>query len=208
DVFALDDDAAPAERRYAAAELESARGEGYEAGARDAAVREEAAQTALLETIAAALGDRRNDYEAALAAHRQSLNAAAAAILKRFCEKLAHAREIEIAEDLVDRIAGGEPDGAPATLRLNPESLSRLRATLTKTLKARGLETFIALAADSALQPGEARIDWRGGAASRRLDTAFREIDAIIESAAPSGARTPGNHASNATPDSDTESFS
>lgn len=200
DVFTLGDDAASAtEKSFTACDIETARREGYEAGADDAKAREEAAQTALLQSIAAAFGARRRAYEAAVDAHRNALSVAAATVLKRFCAKLAEAREIGLAEDLLDRLTKDDGEAAPATLNLNPDSLAKHRDALIEILKTRGFDRFVALEGDETLRPGEARIDWRGGAMARRLDDAMREIDTIFHSLAP----TPNS--ADTTTDPDTE---
>ena len=168
--------------------------EGVEAARRETAARASEA----LSSLAASFGAQIAEFDAIIAAERRALKTAAADFLKAFTAAIVKDREVEIAIDLVRRLMAASTDQAPAILFLNPQSLKLVGDRLKKALAAQGAASFIALAADAALAPGDCRLEWRGGAVNRSLSDALAEIDAIFARANMRSAIEPRTRAAQA----------
>lgn len=152
---AIDDDA-----------LAAARDEGRKAGFAEAMQTIAAHDRLALERIAAALETERQVFRDGLAEARARASETAAAFLEHYASALATARECEAAAALVDRLIAAPGARPPAVLRLNPLSLARLGARLAERIAAAGASDLITVEPGSALEPGEVRLEWRGGEAA------------------------------------------
>lgn len=151
----------PRGRTSSAEDLAAARAEGVAEGRRLAMESIAAHEIAALDRIGAALDAAKEGLKRD--APHADLLAAARLFLEDFGAGLAAAREVEIADDLLRRLVENSEDRRAASLRLNPRSLARLGARLAAVIEKRGVADFVTLEEDAALDPGEARLEWRGG---------------------------------------------
>ncbi|MBY0339331.1 MAG: hypothetical protein K2X11_22140 [Acetobacteraceae bacterium] len=183
-VLALEDFDAPAAPPSAAPApdplpglVAAAREEGFRAGeAAGAAAMRDALEAATLSAIDALRASLARDAEA-LRAEAEAratgvARAALAALLSAFptlAGRFGEAEAARFAEQLLPSLAG---DGA---LRL--EVAPALRDAIARRLAGTpGLD----IEADAALEPGEARITWRDGAAERRTADAIAAVTALL----------------------------
>ncbi len=174
-------DDAPRPRAYAAEDLATARAEGVVEGRRLAMESIAADEAAALQRIGAHLVADNEAVEKAITGGKASILCVARAFLEEFCTGLASAREIETAEDLLRRLTEHSEDRRTARLFISAKSHERLRGRLDAVIERRGLADFVTLDADHGLQPGEARLEWRGGEARRGRAEIAAAIAAIID---------------------------
>lgn len=172
---------APTERRFAEAEMEAA------VAAARAAGREEAADTAAaaMAVQLAQLGDafareaaRRSE---ALEEDRVALRDALRSFLTPLCRRLAAQNAAPLALSLVERMLAASDDRkTPATLFVSEKTFATLAGPLQEAAVRGGIE----IGSDAALDDGECRLQWRGGAASYSHDAVTAEIDRLLAAAA------------------------
>lgn len=157
----------PRVRAFSAEDLAAARAEGVVEGRRLAMESIAANEAAQLENIGARLADAGDALREEIARARATILAIARVFLDEYAAGLASERETALAEDLLRRLTENSEDRRSARLCLNAKSLERLRPRLEDMLNRRGVADFVALDGDFNLQPGEARLEWRGGGTSR-----------------------------------------
>ncbi len=175
--------------------LAEARSEGVIEGRRLAMETIAADEAASLARIAASL-ERSNQFlGAARASDRREMLALASVFLEEFCAGLAEAREFEAAVDLLRRLTEHSDDQRPARLVLAEASRERLSAKIGPAIDARRLGGFVTIEGDRSLDPGEMRLEWRGGEAQRtRMEIAKATravIDALNADITAGGEHTP-----------------
>lgn len=148
----------------------------------DARLREMQHQTALLKTIISELKTNASAIDAAVEARSAELNDGAAAIVKRFCEGTALDREADLAIGLLGEFIEQAPEKTKATILLPhaAESVKRVR----DYVEAAKLSHLIAVEQSEALAPGDVKIEWRGGAMRRSLESAVAQIDSLLKPSA------------------------
>ncbi|NWG91086.1 MAG: hypothetical protein HXY21_01065 [Parvularculaceae bacterium] len=167
-------------RAYSADDIADARAEGVAEGRRLAMESIAADEAVALDRIALALEANRRGFENRLAEIRAETLAAARILFETFGEELAAAREVEIAESFLRRLTENSEDRRDVAMFLNSRSLARLRPRLEATLDRRGLAEFVTLADDEALEPGEVRLEWRGGSAKRTRAEIAAAVSAVF----------------------------
>ena len=162
------------------ADLDAARDEGFQKGLAEARADIAARDAAALEKISATLAEASAHYAKALNEALAAVETSVGAFLKSFCRGLIEQREAEAAIDLVTRLISASAERTPATLYVSPESLDAIGARIHAAIDEAGAADFITLAADASLGPGDCRLAWRGGAATRSLKKSLREIDRFL----------------------------
>lgn len=174
-------DAGPHPRAFSAEDLAAARLEGVAEGRRlsmDSIAADEGAQIKKI-------GDTLEGCQSALTKEiglaRDGALHIARAFLEEFAAGLASAREIEIAEEILKRLMDNSDDRRAARLVISARSFDRLQPRLNAVIKNRNLDGFVTLERDHALQPGEARLEWRGGQARRGRDEIKAALAALFD---------------------------
>jgi flagellar biosynthesis/type III secretory pathway protein FliH len=173
-------EAAQAAEPFCADDVAAARAEGVVEGRRLAMETIAADEAHALDRIASALEANCRTFESRLAEIRAGTLTIARILTETFGQELAAAREVEIAESLLRRLTENSEDRRDVAMFLNPESLERLRPRLEAALERRGIAEFVALADDTALKPGEIRLDWRGGSARRTRAEIVAAVSAVF----------------------------
>jgi flagellar biosynthesis/type III secretory pathway protein FliH len=197
------DDAAPPEPEiiapaFTAADVEAARREGHEAGHRtasaEAAHHLRAAAAQACESLAGLLTRARQDAqklaEQSAEAAARLLFAALAAMLPSLCARHDPA---EIAGVVRDVISAMTPDSA-LCVTVSPALLDEVRQALS-TLPP-DLARRVAIATQDGVAPGDARLTWDSGAASRSSRRAQQAVTDILTRLDLLPAPTPAPHVS------------
>jgi hypothetical protein len=179
--FVFEDFNAPASRAPEPAHagddaIAAAHEEGFAAGKAAAASAAEGASDAALDSIATALAQESAGRQAAIAADRADMLAAARSFLETFCGRIAAAREVDAASELLGRIAGFPPKGARLKLYVARSFDEEKRAAIAAHAARITDAPPVAVIVDEALSPGEARLEWSDGAVRRTR----AEIDAAV----------------------------
>lgn len=172
---------APRIRTFTADDLAAARAEGVVAGRRLAMESIAANEAGELAAIATRLEHIRLTLDEEIARARNAILSIAHIFLEEYGAGLASERETALAEDLLRRLTENSEDRRSARLCLNAKSLERLQARLEDVLNRRGVGDFVSLAGDPRLQPGEARLEWRGGQTRRGRDEIRAAIAALLD---------------------------
>ncbi|MEQ8934913.1 MAG: hypothetical protein RIE56_03880 [Amphiplicatus sp.] len=151
--------------------------EAYEEGFAAAKASIDAHEAASIAAIADALSEERTRFAEGLATEAQALRDAARAFLNAFAGRLASTREVELAASLVDRLLAACAERTPARLEVSARSFGRLHERLHAELADRNAADFVDLAPAADLAPGDCRLIWRGGGATRRLADAFAQLE-------------------------------
>ncbi len=152
-----------APRAFSADDLAAARADGVAEGRRLAMETIAANEAAQLESISARLENVHETVTDEIRRARDAILAIARVFLDEFAAGLASERETALAEDLLRRLTENSEDRRSARLILAAKSLERLLPRLEDMLNRRGVADFVALGGELSLQPGEARLEWRGG---------------------------------------------
>ncbi|NWG71505.1 MAG: hypothetical protein HXY23_07845 [Parvularculaceae bacterium] len=165
--------------RPAQAEIDAAFSAGRAAGLAEAGALHQAETAAALAGLADAVAREVARRREALEEDRQELRAALRSLVASLCRRLAAERAAPLAWSLVERMLAGSTDSAPARLFVSEETYRAFGAVLGGATERAG----VALGADPALDRGECRLEWRGGAASYSHDAVSAEIDRVIAAA-------------------------
>lgn len=163
----------------AQAEIDAAFAAGRAAGLAEAGGLHQAETAAALAGLADAVAREVARRREALEEDRQGLRAALRSLVASLCRRLAAERAAPLALSLVERMLAGSTDAAPAQLFVSKETYEAFGAVLGSATERAG----VALGADPALDRGECRLEWRGGAASYSHDAVSAEIDRVIAAA-------------------------
>ncbi|MCB2113055.1 MAG: hypothetical protein KDD85_05840 [Parvularculaceae bacterium] len=163
-------------RRFDADDLAAARAEGLAEGRRLAMESIAADEAAALEKIAGALdatvGAALGEVERA----RADLISLSRAFVEEFCCAIARERDIDAAEDMLRRLTQNSEDRRAAHLFVAARRFERIAPHIEDLIDARRLADFVSIEPDAALEPGECRLEWRGG----ELRRSRREIEAAV----------------------------
>ncbi len=174
--------AAPVAPALTAADIDAAFAAGYRAGEDTAMRSAESSAAARLGAVAADLAAQSLRFGAALDSEREAMRAAARELFQSILRGAWRRAELDGALALVDRLIAAAPDGPEAILRIHPEGVSRIGESLRRALGERN-SAVIRIESDAAIEDGDCRLEWRGGAAARRMSDAIGEIDRILDSA-------------------------
>ncbi|HNS85897.1 MAG TPA: hypothetical protein PKH09_03270 [Parvularculaceae bacterium] len=173
---------APVARRFSADDLAAARAEGLAEGRRLAMESIAANEAAAL----ARLGDRLDAAVAAtagdIAKARADLLALTRAFIEEFCASIAQARDIDAAEDMLRRLTQNSEDRRGAHLFIAARRFDRLAPRLNNLLAERRLGDFVMIESDPSLEPGECRLEWRGGELRRGRAEIEAAVAAVFDS--------------------------
>lgn len=164
------------------AQVDEARADGVAEGRRLALESIAADETVQLARIAEAI---ENDWSSAAAANermRQEILSVARLFIEEFCAGVLERRDVEAAENLLQRLTENSEDRRSARLIVSSKTLPRLEARLEAAINRSGVGDFVSLEGDRALAPGEARLEWRGGAISRGRAEIAAAIEALFSS--------------------------
>ncbi len=173
------------------ADHSAARLAAYQEGFAAAKASIDADEAASIAAIAGALAEQRAGFADGLAAEAQALREAARAFLAAFAGRLASTREVELAANLVDRLLAACAERTPARLEVSARSFGRLYERLHGELSDRNAADFVDLAPAADLAPGDCRLVWRGGAATRRLADALAHLDEAFGAPADDARNSP-----------------
>ena len=165
---------APVADSDSAAAIEAARADGFAAGLQSAQSLKGADRDAALAHIAASISDAQEQREAALAADRADILAAARAFIETFCSRIAAARDVDAACELLSKI-NDFPRGARLKLFVDAGMSADDRSAIAARAAAMSDAPPVAVMIDETLAPGESRLEWTDGA--------FRRTRAEIEAA-------------------------
>lgn len=168
-------------RAFSAEDLAAAREEGLAEGRRLAMESIAANEAVQLESIGARLVAAQSALETEISRSREAIVSIARIFLEEYGAELASEREIALAEDLLRRLTENSEDRRSARLYLNARSLERLNSRLEDLLNRRGVGDFVSLEGDLKLQPGEARLEWRGGETRRGRAEIIAAIAALFD---------------------------
>lgn len=174
-------DGAPRAETHSAEDIAAARAQGVAEGRRLAMESIAADETDQLRKIGDALIEAHEAHRGEILRVRGAILAVARVFLEEFAAGLASAREVEVAEDLLRRLTENSEDRRSARLIVNAKSLERLRVRLEEALNRRGVGDFVSLEGDHRIKPGEARLEWRGGAAHRTRAEINAAIAALLD---------------------------
>ena len=172
----------PRPRAFSAEDLAAARAEGVAEGRRLAMESIAANEGEQIEKIGGCLERAHASISQELARAQSGALHLARAFLEEFAAGLASAREIEMAEEILKRLIDNSYDRRAARLVVSARSYDRLQARLDAVIRNRNLDAFVALDRDQDLQPGEARLEWRGGEARRGRAEIKAALAALFES--------------------------
>lgn len=172
---------APRPRAFSAEDLVAARQEGLAEGRRLAMDSIAANEAAQLESIGAQLEAAQLALEKEISRSREAIVSIARIFLEEYGAELASEREIALAEGLLRRLTENSEDRRSARLYLNARSLERLQSRLEDLLNRRSVGDFVSLEGDPRLQPGEARLEWRGGETRRGRAEIIAAIAALFD---------------------------
>ncbi len=144
-----------------------------------------ASEAEALERIGDALAASVKASTSEIAAVRNDLMSLTQLFLEEFCEGVATRREAEVAENLLARLMANSDDRREARLIVSEKSLERLRRRLEDAIRKRGLDDAVSVVGDAGLPAGEARLEWRGGAAQRGRAEILASIEALLDSLSP-----------------------
>ena len=164
---------------------------GYEEGFAAAKVSIDADEAASVAAIAEALSEQSMRFADGLASEAQALREAARAFLSAFAGRLASTREVELAAGLIDRLLAACAERTPARLEVSARSFGRLHDRLQAELADRNAADFVDLAPAADLTPGDCRLVWRGGAATRRLADALAQLEETFGAPADEPRKSP-----------------
>jgi flagellar biosynthesis/type III secretory pathway protein FliH len=162
------------------ASVEEARAEGLIEGRRLAMETIAADEAASLARIAAALEDAAAFLATARAQDQAEMLSVASHLLDEFCAGLAEKREIDAALDLLRRLTAHSDDRRATRLVLSRASRERLAPKIAAAIKGRRLDDFVTIESDPSLQPGEMRLEWRGGEARRTRREITEAVAAMV----------------------------
>lgn len=158
----------------------AARLEGFEQGFAAAKAIAEAETSRAVIAVADALAEERARFAEGLAAEAQSLRETARTFLTDIAGRFAQTHEAAFALVLVDRLLSACAERVPARLEISPRSYGALAERIAAEISERGASDFVDLAPAADLAPGDCRLVWRGGAASRRLVDVLTQLDAAF----------------------------
>lgn len=190
--FSFGDFSEPAEPQAAKAAPRAdadVRAQAYDEGWAAAKASIEAEEAAAIARLADALADERARFAEGLAAQSQAMRETARAFLAEFAGRFTASHEVDLAAALVDRLLAACAERTPARLEVSARSFNALRDKLLAALAERNAGDFVDLAPAADLAPGDCRLVWRGGAATRRLADALARLEeAFAASPAQPGA--------------------
>jgi len=170
---------------YSANDLEAARNDAREQAIQSAADADALEQTRLLDLIAERLETAARERNRILDAHLAALTKTARDIVIEFCKSAHTADQSAAALHILERYLAAAPDETPAKLVLSSDAPEGVVERLENAICGREAGAFITVARDDALAPGDARIEWRGGAIDRMKQDAVAEIKSLFANAAP-----------------------
>lgn len=144
-----------------------------------------ASEVEALKRIGDAIADGLTASTNEIAAVRNDLANLTRLFLEEFCDGVATRHEAEVAEDLLKRLMANSDDRREARLIVNEKSLERLRRRLEETVQMRGLGDIVSVVGDAGMPAGDARLEWRGGAARRGRAEIRASIEAMFDSISP-----------------------
>lgn len=183
DEFGAKDEIAPASPDALSVEaLEQARADGVIEGRRLALESIAADEAGQLARIAVAIEKEWASASAADERVRSEVMALARIFIEEFCAGVLARREIETAENLLQRLVENSEDRRSVRLLVSAKSISRLETRLQAAINRCSVGDFVSVEGDVNLSPGEARLEWRGGEISRGREEISLAIAAIFNS--------------------------
>ena len=176
---------AAAEELFTRAELGAACAQARDDAAKTIAAGEARNQTALLQSIADRLAETASGEVEGVADYAAMLTETAQALVEEFCIAASVAQQADAAKALIERCLKTPTDVAPVTLFLSSKTPAAARTLIEKAMAERAAGDLVGVEKDTALAPGELRLEWRGGEATRDHETLRVQIREIFAAAAP-----------------------
>jgi len=182
--FDASDAAAPVEtvRRFGADDLAAARAEGLAEGRRLAMESIAADEAAALEKLGDRLEIAINSTLDEIETARNELISVTRAFIEEFCAAIAQERDVDAAEDMLRQLTQNSEDRRAAHLFIAARRFDRIAPHLNDLIDNRRLGDFVSIESDAALEPGECRLEWRGGELRRGRTEIETAVSAIFDS--------------------------
>ena len=175
----------PIRRNFTAAEVEAEKAkafaEGHAKGVADSAQDATARAAAAFQSIQTQLGDVIKQVDAQHAAMDKAAIAAAIAMTRKLLPALARREAMGEIEALVTECLGRMHDAPKIVVRLNDMHVESFRQRIDAIATATGFSGRVAVVADPALAPEDARVEWADGGVERNSAQIWKDIEAAIQ---------------------------
>lgn len=176
--------AALAEPAFVPADIDAARAEGFAEGHKaalaEAAAAAEALAACALETLAGGLQRLFDAQREATAAIERDAVALLRAVLQRAVPALCRKDPLAELEALIAQCLAEALDEPRIVARVADAAFDAVEARLAPLARAAGYSGKLVLLADSALGPGDGRVEWADGGAERNTPRLMAELDAML----------------------------
>lgn len=175
----------PIRRNFTAAEVEAEKAkafaEGHAKGVADTAQEAAARAAAAFEAISTQLAKLMAQVDAQRAEMDKAAVAAAVAIARKLLPSLARREAMAEIEALVTECVGRMHDAPKIVVRLNDMHVEQFRERVDAIATATGFSGRLAVVADPAIVPQDARVEWSDGGVERNTAQVWNEIEAAIQ---------------------------
>lgn len=175
---------------YSQEELDKACADAFEAGAQSAQDAVDKIHMTALNTIGGTLVEAQSTHKAAIAAEVDALKTHAHAFLKEVCNRFCVQYEMKTVENFLDKLLIESNSRAAAALSISTASEKHLAAEIKNLVSAKDAAAFLSIKTDTALAPGECRLEWRGGSLAHLLKPYEDVIEDLISSTIPNNENT------------------
>ncbi len=181
----------PIRRNFTAAEVEAEKAkafaEGHAKGVADTAQETAARAAAAFQAISTQLGKLIGQVDAQRAETNKTAVAAAVAMTRKLLPTLARREAMSEIEALVAECLGRMHDAPKIVVRLNETHVEAFRQRVESIATETGFSGRVAVVADPALPPEDARVEWSDGGVERNTAQVWKEIEAAIQRFVASG---------------------
>ena len=175
----------PPEPTYSAAELASARAEGFndghQAGLAESSTSLESATAQALNALATQLASLDPIWEAGLNRCRHDAIGIAQAVTRRTVELSAQETALQVIENVLADILPRVIDEPRVVIRVHNDLLDTLQLHMSSVTERCGFPGSVILLAEPDLLFPDCRIEWADGGAEHSSEAVWTEIDTLIE---------------------------
>ncbi len=178
-------EAAPPEPTYSAADLAAARAEGFDdghqAGLAESSASLESSAARALNDIATQLAALAPICQAGLDRCRHDAIGIAQAVARGTVELTAQENALQVIENVLGEVLPRVIDEPRVVVRVHNDQLDSLQQHLSSVTEKFGFPGSVILLAEPNLDVPDCRIEWADGGAEYNFQTVLTEIDALIE---------------------------